>query len=112
MVLAGAGVMTPQPIFPVPAHAPLAGMALLGAAALGVASGLSAWLMTQAVYRAEDAFMLLTGRLHWMWWPMLGGLVIGLGGIVEPRALGVGYTRSMPSCSASSAWRCSPCSSS
>src|SRR5580698_1240083 len=26
-----------------------------------------------------------------MWWPMIGGLIIGLGGLVEPRALGVGY---------------------
>ena len=59
--------------------------------ALGVATGLGAWLMTQAVYRFEDAFKLLTGRLHWMWWPMIGGLIIGLGGLVEPRALGVGY---------------------
>ena len=47
--------------------------------------------MTQAVYRFEDAFHLLTGRVHWMWWPMIGGLIIGLGGLVEPRALGVGY---------------------
>ena len=47
--------------------------------------------MTQAVYRFEDAFTLLKGRLHWMWWPMIGGLIIGLGGLVEPRALGVGY---------------------
>ena len=26
-----------------------------------------------------------------MWWPALGGLVVGLGGLIEPRALGVGY---------------------
>ena len=91
MVLADAGLLAPQPIFPVPAHAPLGGVVLLGAAGLGLATGLSAWLMTQAVYRFEDAFTLLTGRLHWMWWPMIGGLIIGLGGLVEPRALGVGY---------------------
>jgi H+/Cl- antiporter ClcA len=91
MVLADAGLLTPQPIFPVPAHAPLGLVVLLGAAVLGVVTGLSAWLMTQAVYRFEDAFKLLAGRLHWMWWPMIGGLIIGLGGLVEPRALGVGY---------------------
>lgn len=91
MVLADAGLLTPQPIFPVPPHPVLGGVVLLGAAALGVVVGLCAWLMTQAVYRCEDAFKLLTGHVHWMWWPMMGGLVIGLGGMVEPRALGVGY---------------------
>jgi H+/Cl- antiporter ClcA len=29
--------------------------------------------------------------IHWMWWPILGGLVAGLGGLIEPHALGVGY---------------------
>jgi chloride channel protein, CIC family len=29
--------------------------------------------------------------LHWMWWPALGGLAIGIGGYFFPRALGVGY---------------------
>ena len=91
MVLAGAGLLTPQPIFPTPAHGPLGGVVLFGAAALGVVTGLCAWLMTQAVYRCEDAFKLLTGKVHWMWWPMIGGLIIGLGGMLEPRALGVGY---------------------
>ena len=91
MVLAGAGLLTPQPIFPVPNHPPLGGVVLLGAAAVGIAVGLGAWLMTQAVYRSEDAFKKLTGHLHWMWWPMIGGFIIGVGGLIEPRALGVGY---------------------
>ncbi len=91
MVMATAGLVTPQPIFPVPAHAPLGGVVLLGAAAVGVAVGFAAWVMTQAVYRSEDLFKKLTGHLHWMWWPMIGGLLIGIGGLIDPRALGVGY---------------------
>ncbi len=91
MVLANAGLVTPQPIFPMPPHPALAGKVLLGAAALGIVVGLCAWLMTQAVYRCEDAFKLLNGHLHWMWWPMIGGVIIGIGGLIEPRALGVGY---------------------
>jgi H+/Cl- antiporter ClcA len=91
MAMANAHLVAPQPIFPVPSHAPLAGMALLGAAAVGISGGLAAWLMTQAVYRFEDLFQKLTGHLHWMWWPMIGGAIIGLGGLIEPRALGVGY---------------------
>ncbi len=91
MAMATAGLVAPQPLFPVPAHAPLGGVVLLGAALIGVAGGLGAWLMTQAVYGAEDLFKKLTSHLHWMWWPMIGGLIIGAGGLVDPRALGVGY---------------------
>jgi H+/Cl- antiporter ClcA len=91
MTMAHAGLVAPQPLFPVPSHAPLDGMALLGAAAVGVACGFAAWLMTQAVYRSEDFFKKLTSHLNWMWWPMLGGLLIGVGGLVDSRALGVGY---------------------
>jgi H+/Cl- antiporter ClcA len=91
MVMANAGLVHPQPIFAVPGHAPLGGIVLLGAALVGVVTGFAAWLMTLAVYRSEDAFQRLTGHLHWMWWPMLGGLLIGIGGLVDSRALGVGY---------------------
>ena len=41
------------------------------------------------VYAAEDAFKRLP--MHWMWWPMIGGLVVGVGGVFDPDALGVGY---------------------
>jgi len=55
----------------------------------GVISGLLAIVATVMVYASEDAF----GRLpiHWMWWPAIGGLIIGIGGLIVPRALGVGY---------------------
>ena len=91
MVLASAGLVAPQPLFPVPHHPPLGGVVLLGAAVIGLATGVGAWVMTQAVYRCEDLFKKLTPHVHWMWWPLIGGLVIGLGGLVDPRALGVGY---------------------
>ena len=63
--------------------------AIPGAAAVGVAIGLLSGLLTRLLYGIEDAFERLP--LHWMWWPALGGVVVGLGGLVEPRALGVGY---------------------
>jgi H+/Cl- antiporter ClcA len=91
IAMAGAGLVAAQPLFPIPSHPPLVGIALLGAAVVGLATGLGAWVMTQAVYRFEDLFKKLGGRLHWMWWPLIGGLVIGVGGLVDPRALGVGY---------------------
>ncbi|HVW42635.1 MAG TPA: chloride channel protein [Amycolatopsis sp.] len=77
------------PIFPVPAsQAP--GAAFDGLALVpGLTGGVLAIAATALVYFAEDCF----GRLpiHWMWWPALGGLIIGAGGLIEPHALGVGY---------------------
>jgi H+/Cl- antiporter ClcA len=55
----------------------------------GLTGGLLAIGATGLVYLAEDAFNRLP--VHWMWWPALGGLIIGIGGLFEPRALGVGY---------------------
>src|SRR5512143_3255910 len=78
------------PLFPVPAHNAFLGpWGLAGCVAAGLlAGGLSA-LLTLAVYAAEDGFAKL--KIHWMWWPALGGLVVGAGGLVFPQALGVGY---------------------
>jgi chloride channel protein, CIC family len=64
-------------------------LVLLCCVLAGVATGLLGMALTGLVYAAEDAFARLP--VHWMWWPAIGGLVIGLGGLVEPRALGVGY---------------------
>ena len=59
------------------------------AVAAGITGGLLAIAATWLVYRAEDAFHKLP--IHWIWWPAIGGLIIGAGGLIEPRALGVGY---------------------
>ncbi len=78
------------PLFPVPAHPVFIGPeGLLGCVVVGLlAGGLSA-LLTLGVYAAEDAFHRLP--IHWMWWPAIGGLFVGLGGLIFPQALGVGY---------------------
>lgn len=55
----------------------------------GLTGGVLAIVATSLVYASEDAFRRLP--IHWMWWPALGGLIIGAGGLIEPRALGVGY---------------------
>ncbi len=82
-------LLEPGPMFPVAAHAALPTSALLASALAGLLAGLLAMVLTGAVYAAEDAFHRLP--IHWMWWPSLGGLAVGLGGMVQPRALGVGY---------------------
>ena len=78
------------PLFPTPPHPVFIGAGgLVGCAFVGLTAGVLSALLTLAVYAAEDAFRLLP--IHWMWWPAIGGLVVGLGGLVFPQALGVGY---------------------
>lgn len=78
------------PLFPVPAHALHIGpKALLGCVVVGVLAGALSALLSLSIYAVEDAFHHL--KLHWMWWPAIGGVAIGLGGLIFPQALGVGY---------------------
>ena len=78
------------PLFPVPAHPVFIGAkGLLGCVLVGLLAGALSALLTVSVYAAEDAFGKLS--IHWMWWPAIGGLVIGVGGWICPQALGVGY---------------------
>jgi len=76
------------PLFPLESPAPTT-LAMFSCCIAGFASGALSALMTTALYRIEDFFSRLP--IHWMWWPALGGLVVGVGGVFEPRALGVGY---------------------
>jgi chloride channel protein, CIC family len=83
--LIGSGALFAVP----PHHAALTPMGVLACALCGLlAAGLSG-LLTLSVYAFEDLFEKLP--IHWMWWPAIGGLVIGVGGLVYPHALGVGY---------------------
>jgi chloride channel protein, CIC family len=78
------------PLFHTPPHPVFIGPeGLLGCIVCGILAGALSALLTGAVYAAEDAFAKLP--IHWMWWPAIGGLVIGLGGMIFPQALGVGY---------------------
>ncbi len=77
------------PLFPLAGDPALPWWGAFAFVGVGVAAGLLSSVLTTALYALEDAFERLP--LHWMWWPALGGVVVGLGGLVEPRALGVGY---------------------
>lgn len=76
-------------IFPVTAHAPLGAEGLLIALIVGIVAGLASGTLTALVYLSEDLFSKLP--VHWMWWPAIGGLFVGVGGWLDPRVLGVGY---------------------
>jgi len=78
------------PLFPTPPHSVFIGPeGLMGCILVGLAAGALSALLTLAVYAAEDGFQKLP--IHWMWWPILGGFVVGVGGLIFPQALGVGY---------------------
>jgi chloride channel protein, CIC family len=82
--LLGAG-----PIFPVTPHAAMNGMELAVALGIGLAAGVGSGVLTSLVYFCEDLFLKIP--VHWMWWPALGGLFVGITGFFDPRILGVGY---------------------
>jgi H+/Cl- antiporter ClcA/predicted transcriptional regulator len=77
------------PIFEMPAVAPVSLPGLAFYTVLGVVLGLIAVGVTRAVYAIEDAFDHLP--IHWMWWPALGAVAVGIVGYFAPDTLGVGY---------------------
>jgi CIC family chloride channel protein len=82
------------PLFPVALHSSIhLEQALLVAGPLGILVGFASAGLSKLMYGFEDAFEHVCGRLriHWMWWPAIGGIGIGWGGFFFPRGLGVGY---------------------
>lgn len=78
------------PLFPTPPHPAFIGPGgLIACVIAGILAGALSGLLTMMVYAAEDGFHRLP--IHWMWWPAIGGLVVGIGGLIFPGALGVGY---------------------
>ena len=77
------------PIFPLAVHDPVSGTELAVAAGIGILAGFGSGLLTVLVYAFEDLFQKLP--VHWMWWPAIGAVFVGVGGVLDPRVLGVGY---------------------
>ena len=76
------------PLFPL--HTlPLGPVGLVSSAIAGLIAGSLSWGLSSGLYKVEDAFGKLP--IHWMWWPALGAVAVGIGGYFQPRTLGVGY---------------------
>ena len=56
----------------------------------GSLAGIVSCLICKFTFLVEDLFDHLP--IHWMWWPALGGIIVGVVGYIEPRSLGVGYS--------------------
>jgi H+/Cl- antiporter ClcA/predicted transcriptional regulator len=82
-------IISPQPPFVVGHIIAFAPSQIGWALLVGLAGGIVSLIMTKLVYLAEDGYEKL--HVHWMWWPAIGGLIVGIGGWIVPQALGVGY---------------------
>ena len=78
-----------DPIFAMPLLGRQTGEALATYALVGALVGWLSVYVTKAVYWVEDLFEHLP--VHWMWWPAIGGIAVGVVGYFAPRTLGVGY---------------------
>ena len=78
------------PVFPVGHEIAVpSNTALFVYSILGIVMGFISVFTTKLVYLIEDTFEKLP--VHWMWWPAIGGLIVGIVGYFAPRTLGVGY---------------------
>jgi H+/Cl- antiporter ClcA/predicted transcriptional regulator len=77
------------PLFPFAAPTPLGIEPVAISAVLGLITGLEAAILSFILYRLEDGFHRLP--IHWMWWPAIGAIVVGIGGVFDVRVLGAGY---------------------
>jgi len=77
------------PLFPFAAPTPAGIEPVAISAAIGLATGVLAAILSFLLYRIEDGFHRLP--VHWMWWPALGAIVVGIGGLLDIRVLGAGY---------------------
>ncbi len=83
-------LFSPGPVFPIAHLIEIpSNTALFVYSILGIVTGVLSVGVTKIVYFIEDVFEKLP--VHWMWWPAIGGLVVGIIGYIAPRTLGVGY---------------------
>jgi CIC family chloride channel protein len=83
-------LLGPGPLFPMPGIGNVGRISFaIGSLLLGAVVGLIAAGLSRMMYAFEDLFERLP--IHWMWWPALGGVGVGIGGLFFPRGLGVGY---------------------
>ena len=76
-------------VFAMPQLTQPSGEALTTYMVLGAIVGVAAVFVTKSLYYIEEGFEKLP--VHWMWFPAIGAIAVGIIGYIEPRTLGVGY---------------------
>jgi CIC family chloride channel protein len=87
----------------VPTGGPVYHSAMLGALVLGIIAAFVAAGLSKSVHFFEEMFEHLP--IHWMWWPAIGGLAVGLCGYIFPESLGVGYSVIQQLISGDAGWK-------
>ncbi len=78
-----------HPIFNLTNLSQPGGFALSAYLLLGLMIGVVSVFVTKTVYAVEDGFEKLP--VHWMWWPAIGAVAVGIIGYFAPHTMGVGY---------------------
>jgi len=79
-----------EPVFKMPGIPVASGIALTTYVIMGAITGIIAAGVSKSVYLLEDYFEKLP--IHWMWWPAIGAVAVGVTGYFAPATLGVGYS--------------------
>ena len=77
------------PLFTFTGQTPSGAWSIAATIGIGAAVGLLASVLSTLLYRIEDMFHRLP--VHWMWWPAIGAVVVGIGGLIDAHVLGAGY---------------------
>ncbi|MBB2145095.1 chloride channel protein [Pedobacter sp. LMG 31464] len=77
------------PVFPMPNLIMPSNLALGIYSSVGIIIGFISIGLTKIVYFIEDTFEKIP--IHWVWWPAVGGIAVGVIGYFSPHTLGVGY---------------------
>ncbi len=82
--------MGDKPIFAMPNVGPAEHWSLMIYAIIGLFAGVAAAGVTRLLYLVEDGFEKYS-HVHWMWWPAMGAVVVGVCGYFDNHTMGVGY---------------------
>lgn len=80
-----------KPVFAMPDIPEPTYQALIIYVIMGFALGISGAYASKSVYAVEDFFSTYFKKIHWMWWPAIGAIVVGVIGHFAPLTMGVGY---------------------